>query len=523
MYQATDNSNAPPKTGTNAPRAHKRGSQNTQEQVITPHRFLSIKVIAYASAVIIITLFLAITATNLILAKSYYRPVDNVETSKHLKYTAQIIEEQLAFFQNILQNIAIQPTTQDLLEFSDELNAERWAIQVRRFLPQAIGVALLSNTGKILGEPASQRLGPMCITDLAKLSQGEAVPTPPVHREIADLAHFDLTAPVYDDIGNQLGLLFISFSLDTVRKTLKHSLSSGQELTLFDGEQKIIAHVGQLQEGDNTLEATHLINNSQWQLKLEETPESSLPSFLSLVIFNISALLLTIGVTGFLVRYARASVDTDFQQIKEHLDRVSQGSQAHDPINPKLRETTQILPLLENIQRDMFQQKEKIATFDVTDDLTGLPNRRQFEAEFQRAYDFARRDLSVCIVMMSLDFPENISEEHKRRIVKLLAKTLGEFSRKIDMAARLEEDQFALVLFGMGIKGAMPCLERLRESFYSRQGHHPSLPKESASELRCGYTMINTHRDNDADEVLNRAYQALAQAEAGEGAGIVAA
>lgn len=487
------------------------------------YRFLSIKLIAYASAVIIIALFLVITATNLMLAKSYFRPADNVETSQRLKYKVQLIEEQLNFFQAIIANIASQPTTQDLLEFSDAPAAERWAIQVRRFLPQAIGVALLSNNGKILGEPASQRLGPLCITDLAKLSQGEAVPTPPVHREIADLAHFDLTAPVYDDIGNQLGLLFISFSLDIMANTLKNGLESGQEIALYDGADKIIAHVGQLQNEEHALEATQLISDSQWRLSLKETPTSSLPSFLSLVIFNISALLLTIGVTSLLVRFARTSLAADFEQIKTRLTKVSQGARDHSAIAPRLRETTQILPTLDTIQQDMLLQREKIATFDVTDELTALPNRRRFEEEFQRAYDFARRDLSVCIVMLRIDIPEGIEEEHKKRIVKLLAKTLREFSRKIDMPARLDEDQFALVLFGMNPKGAMPCLERLRESFYSRQGHHPSLPQEAVSQLHCGYTMINTHRDNDADEVLNRAYQALAQAECSEDNSIVSA
>ena len=479
---------------------------------------LSIKLIAYACAVIIVALFLAITIANLVLTKDYYQPGDHAEVHKRLRDKALFLDAQLGFFREIVANLAKQPTTQDILEFNDEVTAQSWALQVRRFLPQAIGVALLNEHGRVLGEPASQQVGPLCITDLAKLSKGVEVKVPPVHREIAELAHFDLTEPVFDEAGNQLGLLFISFSLDTLQALLKNSAESGQWLRLVDGGGELIAQAGDIDDPSLGLKVSKSVGNSNWTLELHESSVNSLPSFLSLVIFNVSALLLIIGVTTYLMRFATRAVGDDFTHIKTRITGLAEGQLDETSLDPHLRETAEILPALDHIHRDLQKQQQLLEQHSRTDELTHLANRRQFNQDFARAYDLARRGIPVCVVLLRLQLPAPTPAKNAERIVKELAKVLREFSRKIDLAARLEENQFALLLFGMKEEGLAPCLQRLDTTFRERQEQHPGIPNDALGQLHCGYTLIHAHRDNNAAEVLRRAEAALAEAEVADSA-----
>lgn len=487
---------------------------NRQAAPMKSPKILSIKLIAYTGAVIMVALFLAITIANLVLTKDYYQPGDNPELHKILRDKAEFIDAQLGFFQEIIANLAKQPTTQDILDFNDEATAQSWAMQVRRFLPQAIGVALLNDQGRVLGEPASQRVGPLCLTDLAKLSQGVEVKVPPVHREIPELAHFDLTAPVVGDAGNPLGLLFISFSLDTLQTLLSDSVETGQWLRLLDGNGEIIAQAGHIDDPSLAITVSAPVGSSSWTLELQASSVNSLPSFLSLVIFNVSALLLIIGVTTYLMGFATRTVGSDFTHLKTRLNRLAEGQLDETAMNPNLRETAEILPALEHIHRDMHKQQQMLEQHSRTDELTNLANRRQFNQDFARAYDLARRGIPVCVVLMRLQLPAQAPAKHGERIVKELAKVIREHSRKIDLAARLEDTQFALLLFGMKEEGVAPCLQRLDSSFRERQEQHPGIPNDALGQLHCSYTLIHAYRDNNAADVLRRAEAALAEAEA---------
>lgn len=484
----------------------------------------SVKFIAYTSAIVIVALFLSITATNLLLAKTYYQGSEDNGLSLRLADKARAVESQLAFFQQIVNHVATQPTTQDILENTDKISAQTWAMQMRRFLPQAKGVALLTNSGEILGAPADTQLGPQSLTDLAKLSQGEKISMPPVHRLTAETSHFDLVAPVLDETDTPLGMVFVSFGLNTLQPLLKGNTNSGQKLVLRDGRGNAIAQHDRLNQDKDAEDLKLYINKTDWQLSLTENIQQSLPSFLSLVIFNISALLLTVGIIAFMVRYARNSLGTDFSQVKSLLNNLAEGEPLAEEFDtPQLRETAEILPAISHIQRGLDKKQQLLQTQQINNEITGLPNRRQFSNEFARAYDFARRGTSVCVVRLQVQGLDKLDEQQNTQVLKLLSKTLKEHMRKVDHIAHLDTDQFALLMFGMSAEGATPCLERLHKSFLGKQAQLPTLPDTLICNLHCGYTLIHPHRDNSAAEVLKRTESALGEAQSSEQRSIIAA
>lgn len=484
----------------------------------------SVKFIAYTSAIVIVTLFLSITATNLFLAKTYYQGSEDNGLAQRLADKAHTLESQLAFFQEIVNHVAKQPTTQDILEHNDETNAQTWALQMRRFLPQAMGVALLSTSGKIMGAPADTQLGPQSLTDLARLSSGEQIKMPPVHRLTPATSHFDLVAPVLDDTDTPLGMVFVNFGLSTLRPLLQGNTNNGQKLVLRDGNGNIITQHDRLRDPDSLQKSTINLTNSDWQLTLTESADRSLPSFLSLAVFNASALLLTVGIIAFMVRYALRSLGTDFSQIKTLLNRLAEGEPlAEEFATPQLRETAEILPAISHIQRDIDKKQQLLKTQQLSNEITNLPNRRQFNIEFARAYDFARRGTAVCVVRIHVQNLDKLNDKQKTQVLKLLGATLKEHARKVDHIAHLDNDQFAMLMFGMTSEGATPCLERLHKSFLGKQAQHPAIPDTLICSLHCGYTLIHPHRDNSAAEVLKRTEAALTEAQESEQRCIIAA
>ena len=520
MFQANEHGGPTVGATDQRPTPSPTASQPGQETIDTERKPLfgafSVKTIAYASASVIIVLFLSITATNLLLSKTYYQGPEDEGLSLRLADKAQVLESQLAFFQQIVNHVATQPTTQDILDTKDETAAQTWALQMQRFLPQAMGVALLTKSGQIMGSPADSQLGPQSLTDLAKLSQGEAISMPPVHRLTEATSHFDLVAP--------LGMVFVSFGLKTLQPLLQNNTNNAQRLVLRDGRGNIVAQHNRLEDTDKTRQLKTKLTDSDWQLSLTENIQHSLPSFLSLAIFNISALLLTVGIIAFLVRYALRTLGTDFAQIKTLLNGLAEGETlAEEFAMPQLRETAEILPAISHIQRGIEKKQQLLQHRQLSDELTGLPNRRQFNIEFARAYDFARRGTPVCVVRLHLDNLDALNEKQAEQVVILLSKTLKEHTRKIDHVARLDRDGFAVLMFGMSAEGTVPCLERMHKSFLGLQAQHPAIPDTQICSLHFGYTLIHPHRDNSAAEVLKRSEAALAEAQQSSERCIIAA
>ena len=291
-------------------------------------------------------------------------------------------------------------------------------------------------------------------------------------------------------------------------------------LNLLDGygavfyQQKNTAQQDDSGDPGDTQKNLVNITGTDWQLSLTEPSSGLQPSFLILAIFNIAALLVTVVVIGFLVRYIMRSMTTDFEQVKSLLNSLAEGEPLEEELaTPKLRETAEVFPAITHINRSFDKKQQLLEHQELSDSLTGLYNRRQFNIEFARAYDLARRGTPVCVVIMRVTGLEKLNQNQANQVVKVLSKTLKEHARKVDLAARLDYGEFALLMFGASPEGTTPCLERLCQSFRKHQIEHPVIPKENICPLYCGYTRIHAHRDKNAAAVLKRAEVALAEAQ----------
>ncbi len=162
---------------------------------------------------------------------------------------------------------------------------------------------------------------------------------------------------------------------------------------------------------------------------------------------------------------------------------------AHDPAKPDLfmgagisvTLTTLVVRLLAEHVTAVISELVRAAD---TDYLTGLLNRRAFDAEFHEQVDRALRNrLPLALAMFDLDHFKQINDRHGHaggdRVLCDFAALLERELRGGDTLARVGGEEFAVVLFGVGLDDGVAFAERIGREL--RRQAHVDGPALSAS------------------------------------------
>jgi diguanylate cyclase (GGDEF)-like protein len=125
--------------------------------------------------------------------------------------------------------------------------------------------------------------------------------------------------------------------------------------------------------------------------------------------------------------------------------------------------TTVVVTLLRERLTDVIGQ---LARASATDYLTGLLNRRAFDGEFLRQIDRAQRSrLPLALVLFDLDHFKQVNDHFGHaagdRALCDFAELLDNERRSGDTLARIGGEEFAVVLFGVGLDEAIAFAERI--------------------------------------------------------------
>jgi diguanylate cyclase (GGDEF)-like protein len=159
---------------------------------------------------------------------------------------------------------------------------------------------------------------------------------------------------------------------------------------------------------------------------------------------------------------------------------------SHDPMKPVLfmgvgvsvTLTTLVVKLLSDHVTAVIAQ---LVTAADTDYLTGLFNRRAFDLEFHRQCDRARRSgLPLALAMFDLDHFKQVNDRHGHavgdQVLRDFASLLRGELRNGDTLARVGGEEFAVVLFGVGLDDAVAFSERIGRELQARgSGDTPPL------------------------------------------------
>lgn len=172
------------------------------------------------------------------------------------------------------------------------------------------------------------------------------------------------------------------------------------------------------------------------------------------------------------------------------------------------------LAKLAEAEEKLSEQQERIAYLEsltMTDELTGLLNRRGFNSQFRRALAAARRQGAQggLLVMIDLDGFKAINDTHGHlagdAYLRHVARLLSARVRDHDVVARLGGDEFAILLTGTDIETGAARAQELADAANAEvmtwEGR--SLP------IRFSIGAQPYSADADEDDVLRQADQQM--------------
>lgn len=171
------------------------------------------------------------------------------------------------------------------------------------------------------------------------------------------------------------------------------------------------------------------------------------------------------------------------------------------------------------VMRDVTSQKQleqRLKVESVTDPLTGLLNRRQFNRVLKARYaKFRRYGSNSALVMFDFDHFKNINDLYGHamgdEVLRKASMLVNNQLRAYDQAYRLGGEEFAIMLSGLEAKDAHAFAERIRQSIESASFELDDTSIRATISL--GIAQFR-QSDNTFDDALLRADEALYKSKA---------
>jgi diguanylate cyclase (GGDEF)-like protein len=137
------------------------------------------------------------------------------------------------------------------------------------------------------------------------------------------------------------------------------------------------------------------------------------------------------------------------------------------PFSQSERELFHYLAAQAAVSMENVDLHETVARESVTDELTGLSNRRGFDDALTRELERSKRFGSkLALVMLDLDDFKKVNDTYGHQqgdiVLREVARVLREQSREIDDPGRYGGEELAVVLPGTDLEGAYNLAERVR-------------------------------------------------------------
>lgn len=184
------------------------------------------------------------------------------------------------------------------------------------------------------------------------------------------------------------------------------------------------------------------------------------------------------------------------------------------PINPP------VVRLRVQHQIELKRARDQLTRMAVTDGLTGLANRRQFEDTLERENArLARTGGELSVILMDIDYfkPFNDSLGHVRGddCLREVARVLDEtVSRSADLAARYGGEEFGCILPDTALGNAAEVAERVRRAITELAIPHPASAVADHVTASLGVASLLCKPRRSALRVVARADEQLYRAKA---------
>jgi len=175
-----------------------------------------------------------------------------------------------------------------------------------------------------------------------------------------------------------------------------------------------------------------------------------------------------------------------------------------------------IFERLRREREETIRLRRALTEMALTDPLTGLPNRREFENILRAELARIRRHGGRCsLVMVDVDHFKNFNDRSGHpagdQVLREMARVIRGFFRTGDVAARYGGEEFALILFDAGTEEARAKIELLRHVVEQYPFSGASVQPGGRVTISAGLASCPTDA-TEFDELLSKADRALYEA-----------
>jgi diguanylate cyclase (GGDEF)-like protein len=167
------------------------------------------------------------------------------------------------------------------------------------------------------------------------------------------------------------------------------------------------------------------------------------------------------------------------------------------------------------LQRDLIRRQA------MTDALTGLPNRRQFEQELARQWQQAlRHDRTLALLVIDIDYFKQYNDHYGHvagdACLQQVAQAMqAALRRPYDLLARYGGEEFVVLLAETGLDGAMQVAQALLTAVTAQAMPHTASLVRPYISISIGVAAACATAQQSAHDLLQRADQQLYAAKAG--------
>ncbi len=179
-------------------------------------------------------------------------------------------------------------------------------------------------------------------------------------------------------------------------------------------------------------------------------------------------------------------VDTLRQMLCKEVEKLLQ---RHRSLASKLDRSHSYLQIIETDSQLLTDELSRVHLLSLTDELTGLPNRRAFTRRLEDEVARVQRyGYPLSLALMDLDHFKAINDEYGHaagdEVLRSFSTNILSMFRHHDMVSRYGGEEFAVLLPNTDLEGAMRALRKVQkratESTYQFNGSTMPLPTFSA-------------------------------------------
>jgi diguanylate cyclase (GGDEF) domain len=158
-------------------------------------------------------------------------------------------------------------------------------------------------------------------------------------------------------------------------------------------------------------------------------------------------------------------------------------------------------------KRKQFADSRELLRLSITDSLTGIYNRTQFDQELNRWIDYSNRyDSPLSLVMFDIDDFKKVNDIYGHLIgdsvLQNIASVIQKAVRNTDIFARWGGEEFVILLPNTGIPQAMEMAERMRICIQENK-------YDKAENVTCSFGLVSLQKNENAESMMQRADRLL--------------